>query len=80
MGYWDANSGRYSTVVYSYGACTLHDLRRLLGDTAMANFMRGYAQSHWYGVSTVADFKTAAQAAAGSTDLTSFWANHRVEG
>jgi len=80
MAYWDAHSSRYSTVVYNYGKCTLHDLRRLIGDTAMANLLKSYAQSHWYGVSTTADFKAAAQAAAGSTDLTSFWAAHRVEG
>ena len=80
MAYWDAHSSRYSTVVYNYGKCTLHDLRRLIGDTAMANLLKSYAQSHWYGVSTVAEFKAAAQAAAGSTDLTSFWTSHRVEG
>lgn len=80
MAYWDAHSSRYSTVVYNYGKCTLHDLRRLIGDTAMANLLKSYAQSHWYGVSTTAEFKAAAQAAAGSTDLTSFWASHRVEG
>jgi hypothetical protein len=79
MAYWDAHSSRYSTVVYNYGKCTLHDLRRLIGDTAMANLLKSYAQSHWYGVSTTAEFKAAAQAAAGSTDLTSFWASHRVE-
>jgi hypothetical protein len=80
MAYWDAHSSRYSTVIYGYGKCTLHDLRRLIGDTPMANLMKSYAQSHWYGISTVADFKAAAQAAAGATDLTSFWATHRVEG
>ena len=80
MAYWDAHSSRYSTVVYGYGKCTLHDLRRLIGTTAMANLLKSYAASHWYGVSTVADFKAAAQAAAGSTDLTSFWTTHRVEG
>ncbi|MFI7601655.1 M1 family metallopeptidase [Actinoplanes sp. NPDC049681] len=80
MAYWDAHSSRYSTVVYGYGKCTLHDLRRLIGSTAMTQLLRSYAASHWYGVSTVADFKAAAQAAAGSTDLTSFWAAHRVEG
>ncbi len=79
MAYWDAHSSRYSTVVYNYGKCTLHDLRRLLGDTTMANMLKSYAQSHWYGVSTVAEFKAAAQAAT-TTDLTSFWASHRVEG
>jgi hypothetical protein len=80
MAYWDAHSSRYSTVIYGYGKCTLHDLRRLIGTTAMTNLLKSYAASHWYGVSTVADFKAAAQAAAGSTDLTSFWATHRVEG
>ncbi|QUQ63739.1 metallopeptidase [Kutzneria sp. CA-103260] len=80
MAYWDAHSSRYSTVVYNYGKCTLHDLRRLIGDTAMTTLLKSYAQAHWYGVSTVAEFKAAAQAAAGSTDLTSFWASHRVEG
>ncbi|MFC0436207.1 M1 family metallopeptidase [Kutzneria buriramensis] len=80
MAYWDAHSSRYSTVVYGYGKCTLHDLQRLIGDTAMANLLKTYAQSHWYGVSTTAEFKAAAQAAAGSTDLTSFWASHRVVG
>jgi aminopeptidase N len=80
MGYWDAHSSRYSTVIYGYGKCTLHDLQRLIGDDAMAGLLRSYAQSHWFGVSTVAEFKAAAQAAAGSTDLTSFWADHRVEG
>ncbi|MFC5180004.1 M1 family metallopeptidase [Actinomadura harenae] len=79
MAYWDAHSSRYSTVVYDYGKCALHDLQRVLGDTAMANLLRTYAQSHWYGVSTTAEFKAAAQAATG-TDLTSFWTQHRIEG
>ena len=80
MAYWDAHSSRYGTVVYGYGKCTLHDLRRLIGTTAMTDLLRSYAASHWYGVSTVADFKAAAHAAAGATDLTPFWAAHRVEG
>jgi hypothetical protein len=46
----------------------------------MTDLLRSYAASHWYGVSTVADFKAAAQAAAGATDLAAFWAAHRVEG
>ena len=41
------------------------NLRRVLGTTAMTNLMRSYAQSHRYGVSTVRDFKAAAQQAAG---------------
>lgn len=79
MAYWDAHSSRYSTVVYGYGKCALHDLRRVLGDTAMAKVMKDYATSHWYGVSTTAEFKAAAQAAT-TTDLTSFWSTHRIDG
>ncbi|MER6026048.1 M1 family aminopeptidase [Streptomyces sp. NPDC001851] len=79
MAYWDAHSSRYSTVVYGYGKCALHDLRRVLGDTAMTTLMKDYATAHWYGVSTTAEFKAAAQAAT-STDLTSFWTQHRIDG
>ncbi|WP_129311395.1 M1 family aminopeptidase [Streptomyces sp. L2] len=79
MAYWDAHSSRYSTVVYGYGKCALHDLRRLIGDTAMTKLMKDYATAHWYGVSTTAEFKAAAQAATG-TDLTSFWTQHRIDG
>ncbi|MEU2742826.1 M1 family aminopeptidase [Streptomyces sp. NPDC007095] len=79
MAYWDAHSSRYSTVVYGYGKCALHDLRRVLGDTTMAKLLKDYATSHWYGVSTTAEFKAAAQAAT-TTDLTSFWTQHRIDG
>ncbi|MEU6241827.1 M1 family aminopeptidase [Streptomyces sp. NPDC047024] len=79
MAYWDAHSSRYSTVVYGYGKCALHDLRRLIGDTAMTKLLKDYAAAHWYGVSTTAEFKAAAQAAT-TTDLTSFWTQHRIDG
>jgi hypothetical protein len=79
MAYWDAHSSRYSTVVYTYGKCALHDLRRLIGDSAMTTLLRTYAQSHWFGISTVADFKAAAQAAT-AVDLTSYWTTHRIDG
>ncbi|MBT2447413.1 M1 family peptidase [Streptomyces sp. ISL-43] len=79
MAYWDTHSSRYSTVIYGYGKCALHDLRRVLGDSAMAKLLKDYATSHWYGVSTTAEFKTAAQAAT-TTDLTSFWTQHRIDG
>jgi hypothetical protein len=45
----------------------------------MSQLLSSYAQAHWFGVSTVAEFKSAAQAAAGATNLTSFWAQHRVD-
>ncbi|MEV6732564.1 MULTISPECIES: M1 family aminopeptidase [unclassified Streptomyces] len=79
MAYWDAHSSRYSTVIYGYGKCALHDLRRVLGDSVMAKLLKDYATSHWYGVSTTAEFKAAAQAAT-TTDLTSFWTQHRIDG
>jgi hypothetical protein len=79
MAYWDTHSARYSTVVYGYGKCALHDLRRLIGDSAMTTLLHNYAQAHWYGVSTTAEFKAAAQAAT-TTDLTAFWTQHRIEG
>ena len=44
----------------------------------MTSLMRSYAQSHWYGISTVADFKAAAKATT-TTDPTSFWTTHRVD-
>lgn len=77
MSYWDSHSSRYGTVVYSYGKCALHDLRRLIGATAMTNLLRSYAAAHWFGVSTPAEFKAAAQAAT-TVDLTSFWTTHRI--
>ncbi|MFI6595066.1 M1 family metallopeptidase [Nonomuraea sp. NPDC050536] len=77
MAYWDAHSSRYGTVVYTYGKCALHDLRRLIGSTTMQTLLHDYAASHWYGISTPADFKAAAQAAT-TIDLTSFWTTHRI--
>ncbi|GGL07908.1 hypothetical protein Sme01_67610 [Sphaerisporangium melleum] len=79
MAYWDAHSGRYGTVVYNYGKCALHDLRRAIGTTAMQNLLNAYAAAHWYGISTTAEFKAAAQAAT-SVDLSSFWTTHRIDG
>ncbi|MFK0194328.1 M1 family aminopeptidase [Kitasatospora sp. NPDC090308] len=79
MAYWDAHSSRYSAVVYGYGKCALHDLRRTIGDTAMTKLLHDYAAAHWYGISTTAEFKAAAQAAT-TVDLTSFWTQHRIDG
>lgn len=53
-------------------------VERWLLDVRAAH-LTNYPQSHWYGISTVADFKAAAQAAT-SSDLTSFWTAHRIEG
>lgn len=77
MGYWKTYGPGWSRYVYSYGACMLHDLERVLGTPAMAKMIRAYTKSHWYGVSTVPAFKSAAQAAT-STDLTTFWKSHTI--
>ncbi|TCO33554.1 peptidase M1-like protein [Kribbella steppae] len=77
MSYWQAHQASYGAVVYTYGACMLHDLERLIGTPAMAGLLTTYAKAHWHGVSTPADFKAAAQAASG-TDLTSFWRSHAM--
>ncbi|MFF1901974.1 M1 family metallopeptidase [Kitasatospora sp. NPDC058218] len=78
MAYWDDHPARYGTVVYDYGACALHDLRRLIGADAMARLLRGYARAHWYGVSSTAAF-TAAAGAATAEDLAPFWVAHRID-
>ncbi|MFE2723428.1 M1 family metallopeptidase [Kitasatospora sp. NPDC059327] len=77
MAYWDDHPGRYGVVVYDYGACALHDLRRSIGPDAMARLLRGYARAHWYGVSSTAAFLAAARAAT-TEDLGPFWADHRI--
>ncbi len=48
---------RYSTVVYSATASAPCTTPRVLGDTAMAKLLKDYATSHWYGVSTTAEFR-----------------------
>jgi aminopeptidase N len=77
MGFWKLYGADWSRYVYTYGSCLLHDLERLIGTPAMARLMKTYATTHWYGVSTPAAFKSAAQAAT-PTDLTPFWTSHSV--
>jgi aminopeptidase N len=77
MGFWKAHPADYGPYVYTYGSCMLHDLERTIGPAKMATMLKAYAKDHWYGVSTPADFKRAAQAAT-STDLTAFWTAHFV--
>ncbi|MFD8705050.1 M1 family metallopeptidase [Kitasatospora sp. NPDC059648] len=78
MSYWDTHPDRYVPVIYDHGSCALHELRRLIGADTMATLLHDYARAHWYGVSTTADFKAAAQAAT-SVDLTPFWREHRID-
>jgi hypothetical protein len=77
MGYWQQHGPGWSAYVYVYGACMLHDLERLIGSPTMAAFMKSYAKSHWYGISTPQAFKTAAQATT-PIDLTTFWQTHTI--
>ncbi|MET8826253.1 M1 family metallopeptidase [Streptomyces sp. NPDC004610] len=79
MAYWDEHPDRYEDVVYDYGACALHDLRRTIGADAMTRLLRDYVRAHRYGVSTTSAFKAAAQAAT-AEDLTEFWTTHRIDG
>ncbi|MCB5169073.1 M1 family metallopeptidase [Streptomyces bambusae] len=75
--YADGHRSEFSRVVYRRGACSLHDLERVLGKPAMARMLRGYVRDHWLGVATTARFKRAAQAAT-ATDLGPFWKEHRI--
>ncbi|WP_202865802.1 M1 family metallopeptidase [Kribbella turkmenica] len=77
MSYWQSHQASYGTYVYTYGACLLHDLQRHLGTEAMAELLATYAKTHWYGVVTPTDFKTAAQSVS-PTDLTQFWTSHGI--
>ncbi|MEV7598190.1 M1 family metallopeptidase [Kitasatospora sp. NPDC089797] len=78
MRYWDAHPDRYEPVIYDHGSCALHELGRLIGPQTMAALLHDYARDHWYGVSTTAEFKAAAQAVS-PVDLTPFWREHRID-
>ncbi|MFE7212680.1 M1 family metallopeptidase [Streptomyces sp. NPDC057611] len=76
MAYWSTHRGTYH-LIYTAGPCALADLERTLGSAPMARLLKRYARDHWYGVSTTADFKKAAQSMT-DKDLTSFWSTHRI--
>ncbi|MFB7652583.1 MULTISPECIES: M1 family metallopeptidase [unclassified Streptomyces] len=76
MDYWAAHRGSYH-LVYTAGPCALADLERTLGAGTMARLLKRYAQDHWYGVSTTAGFKKAAQSMT-DQDLGPFWEAHRI--
>ncbi|MFD7449704.1 M1 family metallopeptidase [Kitasatospora sp. NPDC059827] len=78
MSYWDTHPDRYEAVIYDHGSCALHELRRLIGTDTMSALLHDYVHAHWFGVSTTAEFKAAAQAAT-SVDLTPFWQEHRID-
>jgi hypothetical protein len=76
-GFWKKYGPGWSQYVYTYGACMLADLQRYIGTPAMEKLMKSYAKSHWYGVSTPGDFKSAAEAAT-PRDLAPFWTSHQL--
>ncbi|MGW4870507.1 M1 family metallopeptidase [Streptomyces chartreusis] len=76
MAYWAAHRGEYH-LVYTAGSCALADLERSLGADTMAGLLKRYAHDHWYGVSTTAAFKKAAQSVT-DEDLSPFWKRHRI--
>ncbi|MFI2410620.1 M1 family metallopeptidase [Streptomyces sp. NPDC018947] len=76
MAYWSQHRGEYH-LVYTAGPCALSDLERTLGAGTMARLLRQYARDHWYGVSTTAGFKRAAQSLT-DQDLGPFWETHRI--
>ncbi|MGW1610014.1 M1 family metallopeptidase [Streptomyces sp. NPDC002285] len=76
MAYWAGHPGEYH-LLYTAGPCALADLERTLGANTMARLLKQYARDHWYGVSTTAEFKKAAQSVTGE-DLNPFWKLHRI--
>lgn len=76
MAYWSRHRGEYH-LIYTAGSCALADLERALGARAMARLLQRYAHGHWYGVSTTAAFKKAAQSMT-DDDLRPFWESHRI--
>ncbi|SDP78688.1 Peptidase family M1 [Streptomyces sp. cf386] len=76
MAYWAKHPGEYH-LVYTAGSCALANLERTIGADPMARLLKRYARDHWYGVSTTADFKRAAQSMT-DIDLDPFWKKHRI--
>ncbi|WP_327353658.1 M1 family metallopeptidase [Streptomyces sp. NBC_01304] len=77
MAYWSNHRDEFMFILYDAGSCALADLERTLGPDAMTKLLKRYAHDHWYGISTTADFKKAAQSMT-DKDLTSFWKKHRI--
>ncbi|MFG2191569.1 M1 family metallopeptidase [Streptomyces sp. NPDC048639] len=77
MGHWSGHEDTWKAAVYQGGSCMLHDLEREIGGPAMARLLRDYARDHWYGVSTAASFRHAAQAVT-DRDLGPFWREHGI--
>jgi hypothetical protein len=67
----------YKQTVYYYGAKTLNDLRRKLGDDVFYKGMRAYYQQMKFKVATTRDFINIMEKSSGK-DLSGFFEDHRV--
>ncbi|MDQ1023506.1 hypothetical protein QF035_001088 [Streptomyces umbrinus] len=76
MVYWAEHRNEYH-LIYTAGPCALARLEDTLGADTMARLLKRYARDHWYGLSTTADFKKAAQSVT-NKDLGSFWEKYRI--
>ncbi|GHH51319.1 metallopeptidase [Streptomyces umbrinus] len=76
MAYWAKHRDEYH-LVYTAGPCALARLEDTLGADTMARLLKQYARDHWYGLSTTADFKKAAQSMT-DKDLGPFWERYRI--
>ena len=76
MSYWAEHRNEYH-VVYTAGPCALARLEDTLGSDTMARLLKRYARDHWYGLSTTAAFKKAAQSVT-DKDLGPFWEKYRI--
>ncbi|MFI6275010.1 M1 family metallopeptidase [Streptomyces sp. NPDC050988] len=76
MAYWAEHRDEYH-LIYTAGPCALARLEETLGADTMAGLLKRYARDHWYGLSTTADFKKAAQSVT-DKDLGPFWERYRI--
>jgi hypothetical protein len=74
------HAGRFGSYLYGEADVVL-DNNFWFGGMEYPGFVLDVVSStaHWYGISTTADFKAAAQAAT-SVNLSSFWTTHRIDG
>jgi hypothetical protein len=71
------SKGNYYYTIYAYGAQTVDDLRKELGDDQFYGSMQAYFKEMKFGVSTTADFIRIMQETS-KRDLTKFFEAHRV--
>ncbi|HET7580346.1 MAG TPA: M1 family metallopeptidase [Bacillales bacterium] len=67
----------YSNVIYNYGAKTLNDLRKKLGDETFYKAMHRYYEKKKFKITTTADFIRIMEKASGK-DLSRFFKNHYI--